>query len=125
MPGRHIEDCARSIQDAISDCEDMGDNYAAVMVDFEKAFDNLSHKIILEQLYGYGFSDGFVGMVSAILRTSSSKLGLPGGQRAIYICKGARQGDSLSPSLFILAVNGLLERLSEDKSFCFPGRPQL
>ncbi|QQP39477.1 Hypothetical protein FKW44_020367, partial [Caligus rogercresseyi] len=58
---------------------------------------------------------GFVGMVSAILRTSSSKLGLPGG-KVLSILANVQDRVIRYHLLSHSGSERAVERLSEDKS---------
>ena len=74
-------------------------------LDFEKAFDKVEHHVILDMLHHKGFSDKWVSWIKAVLTTSSSAVMLNGVPGASFKCKrGVRQGDPLSPYLFLLCA---------------------
>ena len=84
-----------------------------VKLDISKAFDSVQWPFLLEVLQQLGFGAKWRACICGILATSTTKVmvnGEPG--ETIYNCKGMRQGDSLSPMLFILTMEPL-QRLFE------------
>lgn len=74
-------------------------------LDFAKAFDTVEHNAILSIMQHMGFTTCRIHWISMLLSTGTSSIllnGVPGKQ---FLCKrGVRQGDSLSPLLFVLAA---------------------
>lgn len=84
-----------------------------IKLDISKAFDTVSWEFLLELLTKRGFSIRWTDWLVALLRTSSSVVMLNGCPRPrISHRRGLRQGDPLSPYLFILAMD-VLNRLFE------------
>ena len=80
-------------------------------LDISKAFDTLSWPFLLKVLQARGFGQNWRRWISVLLSTASSKIMLNGHQGpAIRHRRGVRQGDSLSPMLFIIAMD-VLHRL--------------
>ncbi|WVZ77404.1 hypothetical protein U9M48_025274 [Paspalum notatum var. saurae] len=80
-------------------------------LDISKAFDSLAWSFLLEVLQCLGFGNRWRDWIAILLSSASSKILLnrcPG--EAIRHQRGVRQGDSLSPLLFILAME-VLSRL--------------
>ena len=80
-------------------------------LDISKAFDTLSWPFLMEVLQARGFGARWRGWIESLLSTSSSRIILNGHQGPpIKHLRGVRQGDSLSPMLFIIAMDVLHRR---------------
>jgi hypothetical protein len=83
-------------------------------LDFAKAFDTIEHEAILQVMRKKGFDEKTLGWVQSILSSGTSSIlvnGVPGKQ---FVCKrGVRQGDPLSPTLYVLGSD-LLQSVVND-----------
>lgn len=82
------------------------------LIDFAKAFDSLSHSFIQTVLTSYGFGPIMLQRITA-LQTNANSMLLINNQLSpsFPLLSGVRQGDPLSPFLFVATLEPLLIRL--------------
>ncbi|GJV89187.1 RNA-directed DNA polymerase, eukaryota, reverse transcriptase zinc-binding domain protein [Tanacetum coccineum] len=77
-------------------------------VDFEKAFDSVRWDYLDEVVKKFGFGDRWCGWIHSCLRSSRGSIFVNGSPtKEFQFHKGLKQGDPLSPFLFILIMESL------------------
>jgi hypothetical protein len=82
-----------------------------VFIDFKKAFDSVELPELWNALEYYNVDPTTVRMIKQLYSSGSSFLATGGFQRKFETQKGVRQGDSLSPLLFIVCLQYVLDRI--------------
>ncbi|KAH7961180.1 hypothetical protein HPB52_005185 [Rhipicephalus sanguineus] len=117
VPGRSCQLHGFAIRDLIEWAN--ARNLSGILCSFdqEKAFDVISHRYLFKVLREAGFSGQFISMVRALYSRPSSAVVIQDRiSEPFDVGRGVRQGDPLSPALYVLAFEPLLQRLSSDNS---------
>ncbi|KAH7968495.1 hypothetical protein HPB52_009014 [Rhipicephalus sanguineus] len=117
VPGRSCQLHGFAIRDLIEWAN--ARNLSGILCSFdqEKAFDVISHRYLFKVLKEAGFSGQFISMVRALYSRPSSAVVIQDRiSEPFDVGRGVRQGDPLSPALYVLAFEPLLQRLSSDNS---------
>eukprot|EP00253_Pinus_taeda_P027310 PITA_27310 len=88
-----------------------------MQLDIAKAYDKVNWSYIKKILMAFGFDHNWVRLVMALVTSSSFSILVNGSPSEVFIpSRGLRQGDPLSPLLFILMMEGLGRAIKQAKA---------
>ena len=105
VQNRFIGENTRLTLDILNEAQFENTSGLLILIDFEKAFDSISWDFISKILKKINFSDQTIEVVKSLQKNSFSKISQNGhSSELIELCRGCRQGDPISPYIFVLAV---------------------
>ena len=115
VPGNTILEAVAAVWEAIARATVTKAPLFIVSLDFQAAFDNISHTYLLAILQGNGFSERFIHRIRDMCENAKSSIQINGRISTPFPIRcSVRQGCPLSMQLFAFCLNPLL-RILEDK----------
>ena len=96
-------------------CLDENKIVGAVLMDLSKAFNCLSHELLIAKLDAYGLNENTVKLVYSYLTNRTQSVKITGASSALKrVVSGVPPGSILGPILFNISINDLFYFVSED-----------
>lgn len=115
VKGRHSSNNTRRLFNLLEYSSLQQQPTIIVSLDAEKAFDRVNWSFLTSTLHKFGFGESFINWVH-ILHTTPTATVLTNGLTSppFTLCRGARQGCPLSPSLFTIFIEPLAAAIRQN-----------
>ena len=114
--GISCADATFSTQEVLLNYIRQGSNSLLCLYDIEKAFDSVEFPVLLDHLYSAGINGKAWRLIKSWYHSPISRVRLNGALSTPFdISRGVKQGSVLSPSLFLIVMNSLLQRMRPQK----------
>jgi len=115
IKGRNIVEGIRTTDMIIEQLEKENRQGIIIGVDFLKAFDSVDHEYLVNILEAYGFPNMTIRMIKILYNGAESAIINHGITSTFFnLLRSCRQGDALSPFLFIISIDPLLRKLIQN-----------
>ena len=115
VAGRQLHEGILNQRITIEHCLKAKNEGALVAIDFAKAFDSVEHSALWKALRAYGFSEYLSGLVKTLCKDAFSTVMNENFKLSDFpILRSCRQGDCVSPYLFVLVIEPLLQRIRDE-----------
>ena len=125
VPGRSISSNLVMPRDMLDYIDRTNESGILISLDQEKAFDQVDRTFLMNLLRNFGFGPSFCRWISTLYHGANMQIMINGWLSSrIELQRGVRQGDSLSPMLYILCVEVLdakIRSTPEIEGFLLPG----
>ena len=108
VKGRYLGNCFLDLQAMATRALEEDDDYLAISLDIEKAFDSVKWQFVNDLLKANGFPPAFLDWIELMQKGKELRLFNNGhSSQTIFVSNGLAQGDSLSPFIFIICMEAL------------------
>ena len=125
VPGRSITSNLALLRDTLAYIERTNETGILVSLDQEKAFDRVDRVFLMNLLRHFGFGPSFCNWITTLYHGANMRILVNNWlSDKVDLQRGVRQGDSLSPMLYVLCVEVLackIRNTPEIEGFLLPG----